>query len=240
MYAKINSNAYLATSTDFRISANRTVEKPEQSLRAEIQRQDTASFDVNKAGERSALEDKFAFQHKNPYSVMDSYLRLANASSKAQVRAVMGSVQRNMNRFQQKANQGSTLERAQAQAAIASSKKLLLRGSRKIKQLDEETRSMLRAKNAENRQEVSRAKRMRQEANRLRSARFLSNSNIISEGMLSEMNNYVRFREYNYYEDKLAEITGSSASTTYVSQAPVYDAAALAVPAPPVAPIVII
>lgn len=183
-------------------------------------------FDARAAAERAAIQNKFRLQAKKSYSVMDSYVKLANADSKAQIKNVMGAVRRKIGSFRQGASQGDNLERAQAQAAIASAKKLLIRGERKIKQLDEEALSKLRAKRAVARQELSRAQTIAQEANRMRRARFTSDNRIISEGMLSEMNNFARLRHYHEQDDRLKEVAGmyggvNGYSLPFIDRAPV-------------------
>ncbi len=122
-----------------------------------------------------------------------AYARLAGASSKAQVRSAMSEARRSIGSLQMAASMGETMkERNKARAAISSLQKLLLRGSRKIRRLNEEELVRLRKKRAVKKKKEE---QLRLELQKKRNARYMADRAILMEGHLDDVNNAFRFRK---------------------------------------------
>lgn len=150
----------------------------------------------NKAAEKksNSSSNKFKIKASNSStSVSMAYARLAGASSKAQVRSAMSEARRSIGSLQMTASMGETMkERNKARAAISSLQKLLLRGSRKIRRLNEEELVRLRKKRAVKKKKEE---QLRLELQKKRNARYMADRAILMEGHLDDVNNAFRFRK---------------------------------------------
>jgi len=148
----------------------------------------------NNSKNNSSSKNKFKIKTSNPnYSVTRSYARLASAGSKAQVQSAMSDARRSIASLRMAASNGETMkERNKARAAISSLQKLLLRGSRKIRRLNEEDLVKLRKKRAEKKKQEE---QLRHELQKKQTARRLADRAILVEGHLDDVNNAFRFRK---------------------------------------------
>ena len=87
-----------------------------------------------------------------------------------------------------------------ARTAISSMQKLLQRGGRKIRRLNEAELAALRQKRAQKRQEDSRALKLKLERKKMETRRRTADACIRKEGQLEELNQSFRFRRYNRYD----------------------------------------
>lgn len=174
-----------------------------------------------------ASEKKLHTGMKSAYSVMGVYAGLANARTKAQVGAAMGRAQRKIGTIRTAARQGDSQERAQANAAIASCRTLLLRGRRKMRQLDQEAIATLREKQA---LKQANEAHMRKEAARIRAVRRSGDNAIASEGITRDMSALIRLLRCNEYESGRKDT--SIYVAPYIPQLPVAAAAIPAVTSP--------
>lgn len=164
---------------------------------------------------------------KSSYSASRVYSRLASASSKGQVQAAMSDARRSIANLRSIASTGTTQERTKARAAISSMQKVLLRGSRKIRRLNEEDLARARKKRAEKKEQEL---RLRIELQKKKIARKTADRAIALEGHLDDINNAFRFRKL-HREDEREEgsIYGAYVPTT--SAAPIAEAAPISAPA---------
>lgn len=126
-----------------------------------------------------------------------SYARLAGASTKGQVRTVMGEAHRSIASLRMVIALGDDREKAKARAAVGSLQKLLVRGSKKLKKLDEETLLKIRRNRAKKQRHMKKARRFKQELQKKRSVRYTFDSALRTEGLLDEAN-----RKWQFYDDK--------------------------------------
>lgn len=132
------------------------------------------------------------------YSVSNVYSRLASAKSKSQVQSAMSEARRNIGTLRVVASMGTTQEKNKARAAMSSLQKVLLRGSRKIRRLNEEDLTRIRKKRAEKKEQEL---RLRIELQKKKNARRTADSAIAMEGHLEDVNNAFRFRKLHKDED---------------------------------------
>lgn len=125
------------------------------------------------------------------FSVSGLYSRMAGATSKAQVRSAMGEARRNMGTLRTVASLGNQKEKAKARAALSSVQKLLARGSRKIRRLNEEELAKLKKKKTT---EKKKAEKLKVELQKKRNARKLADRGIALEGHLADVNHAFQFR----------------------------------------------
>lgn len=151
------------------------------------------------------------------FSVSGIYSRLAGAKSKGQVQAAMGEARRSMGTLRTVVSLGSQKEAAKARAAISSIQKALVRGSRKIRRLNEEELTKLKKKRAT---EKKKQEKLKLELQKKRNARRIADRGIAMEGHLADANHAVQFRNRDEEE-------------RYMDYSP-YAAAAAAVPEMPV------
>lgn len=128
-----------------------------------------------------------------------SYNNLAGARTKGQVQTVMSRARRDISNLRLSACFGDNQERMKAKAAISSMQKLLQRGSRKIRRLNEAELTALRQKRAQKRQEHSRELQLMLERKKMETRRRTADECIRKEGQLEEINQSFRFRRYNKY-----------------------------------------
>lgn len=145
------------------------------------------------------------------YSVAGLYAQVAGAGSKSQVQAAMGTARRSMASLRMAISYGSDKERSQAKAALGSIQKLLLRGNRKIRRLNEQELVALRRKRAIKQEQAQKEMQLRIELQKMRSKQKTANRAIAMEGHLEDVNNAARFRreherEYEAYASYIPEI----------------------------------
>lgn len=137
---------------------------------------------------------KFAVKYSN-YGAAASYSRLAGASTKGQVRTVMGEAHRSMASLRMVIAFGDDKDAMKAKAAIGSLQKLLVRGKRKMRRLDEETLLKIRKNRAQKQNELKKYRQMKLELEKKRSHRRSADSALQAEGMLEDANRKLRFHE---------------------------------------------
>ncbi len=125
------------------------------------------------------------------FSVSGIYSRLAGAKSKGQVQAAMGEARRSMASLRTVVSLGSQKEAAKARAAINSVQKVLVRGSRKIRRLNEEELTRIKKKRAT---EKKKREKLRAELLKKRNSRRIADRGIAMEGHLADANHAMQFR----------------------------------------------
>lgn len=128
--------------------------------------------------------------------ISHSYNNLAGARTKGQVQTVMSRARRDIANLRLSACFGDSQERMKARAAISSMQKLLQRGGRKIRRLNETELAALRQKRAQKRQERSREMALMIERKKMEARRRSADECIRKEGQLEELNQSFRFRRY--------------------------------------------
>lgn len=152
---------------------------------------------------------KFKTSSTSSYSVAGCYTRLATASTKAQVWDVMATARRSISELRMTSCFGEAEDRAKARAAIASMQKLLHRGNRKIRRLNEEEIVKLRSRRAEKAEERREELALKIELKRMKAKRLSADSSIRAEGELEDMNHDFRFRKH--YDNHPYISSGSAA-----------------------------
>lgn len=104
-------------------------------------------------------------------TISHSYTSLSAARTKGQVQSVIAKTQRNIASLRLTASLGESDERMKARAAIASMQKLLQRGGRKIRRLNEEELVRLRQKRAQRMNEQKKALQLKLEREMMRARR---------------------------------------------------------------------
>lgn len=130
-------------------------------------------------------------------SISSSFANLSAARTKGQVQSVIAKTQQNISTLRLASALGDNEERMKARAAIASMQKLLQRGGRKIRRLNEEELVRLRQKRAQRQQEQQRELQLRIEREKMRARRQSADGAIKKEGELEELNQAMRFSRYN-------------------------------------------
>lgn len=129
-----------------------------------------------------------------------SFTRLSGARTKGQVQTIMADTRRNISDLRLSSCFGDSAERQKARAAIASMQKVLQRGSRKIRRLNEEELTTLRMKRAQRKQELEKALALQIERRKMQAKRRSADASIRKEGQLEELNQAFRFHKYNKYQ----------------------------------------
>lgn len=155
---------------------------------------------ILKESESSGLP-KFRIKTRTSFTTSSIYTRLAGASSKMQIRSVLGEAHRSLSSLRITASLGETKDRVKAKAAIASLQKLLLRGNKKIRRLDQEELTRLRQKKAAKQKHQKQVLRLKLELERQKTSRKTGDHMLACEGRLDDLNNYWRLKEE--YEEKL-------------------------------------
>ena len=165
------------------------------------------------AGLDTTSASKFKSSSPSPssYSVAGCYTRLAAASNKAQVWDVMATARRSISELRMTSCFEEEEDRAKARAAIASVQKLLHRGNRKIRRLNEEEIVKLRRKRAEKAEERREELALRIELKRMKLKRLSADSSIQAEGEQEDMHHDFRFRKQY---DNHPNISAGSAALT--------------------------
>jgi len=167
------------------------------------------------AESHTSSASKFQSPSPSSYSVAGCYTRLSVASTKAQVWDVMATARRSISELRMTSCFGEAEDRAKARAAIASMQKLLHRGNRKIRRLNEEEIVKLRSIWAEKAEERREELALKIELKRMRSKRISADSGIRAEGELEDMHHDFRFRKH--YDNHPYISTGSAALNPLVA-----------------------
>lgn len=125
------------------------------------------------------------------FSVSGLYAKVAGAGTKGQVQSAMGEARRSMASLRMVASLGNQKEQAKARAAINSIQKLLTRGSRKIRRLNEEELTKIKKKKTAERKK---AEKLKVELQKKRNARKIADRGIAMEGHLADVNHAFQFR----------------------------------------------
>ncbi len=156
------------------------------------------------------------------FSVSGIYSRLAGARSKGQVQAAMGDARRSMGNLRTVVSLGSQKEAAKARAAISSIQKVLVRGSRKIRKLNEEELTKIKKKRAT---EKKKQEKLKLELQKKRNARKISDRGIAMEGHLADANHAVQFRNRDE-EERYMDYSPFGAAAAAVLEMPIDTIAA--------------
>lgn len=156
------------------------------------------------------------------FSVSGVYSRLAGARSKGQVQAAMGEARRSMGNLRTIVSLGSQKEAAKARAAISSMQKALVRGSRKIRQLNEEELTKIKKKRAT---EKKKQEKLKVELQKKRNARKIADRGIAMEGHLADANHAVQFRNRDK-EERYMDYSPFGAAAAAVPEMPIDTIAA--------------
>lgn len=139
----------------------------------------------------------------NTYQVSGYYNKVAAAKSKMQVQFAMADIHRCMVELRMAALSSDEKESMKAKKAIRSLNKLLGRGNRKIKQLNQEDVTQARQKRAEREMKEKKAKLARMELKKMRSDRNRKDKNLQQEGVRDEAgirNSYGYYSARNAYQ----------------------------------------
>ena len=143
---------------------------------------------MNKMTEELAL---LLYSEGAAFSVSGLYAKVAGASSRGQVQSAMGEARRSMASLRMVASLGNQKEQAKARSAISSIQKLLVRGSRKIRRLNEEELTKIKKKKTA---EKKKAEKLKVELQKKRNARKIADRGIAVEGHLADVNHAFQFR----------------------------------------------
>ena len=117
---------------------------------------------------------------------------------------------------------GSQKEAAKARAAISSIQKALVRGSRKIRKLNEEELTKIKKKRAT---EKKKQEKLKLELQKKRNARKISDRGIAMEGHLADANHAVQFRNRDE-EERYMDYSPFGAAAAAVLEMPIDTIAA--------------
>lgn len=159
------------------------------------------------------------------YKTAGSYAKLASAGSPAQVQWVMGEARRKISKLQIAAASSDSEESMRARAAIKSYQKLLMRGGRKIRRLNDEELTRLREKQAERKEKEAEAFRLKQEQEKQKTKRKTADHMLVEEGRLNDLNQWVYSPRRHKYHVRSSDVH------TFTPVDPVPSA-----PAEPIAP----
>ncbi len=134
------------------------------------------------------------------YSAMSHYSGLARAGSKGEVKKVMGDIHRSIGNLRLASCFGDEKERLKARQVLNSLQKLLARGNRKIKKLEEEELLGVRKKRAEKARKEKRVRQIKLELKKRRSARLRADSRLVQEGISDTYMIFGDWRNRNDYE----------------------------------------
>lgn len=134
-------------------------------------------------GIQKASENDFTKRIHVSYSSMNHFSGLVRADSKVEVKKVMSDVHRSINNLRLAAVYGDEKERVKAGRAMRSLQKLLARGSRKIRKLEQEELLGVQKKHAEKARKEKRVRQIKLELKKRRSARKGADYRLIREGL---------------------------------------------------------
>lgn len=152
---------------------------------------------------RAKQKEQRAKLHASDYRTAGTYARLASASSKSQVKGVMSDARRKIANLRAVSALGDNSERMKARVAIKSYNTLLMRGSRKIRRLNEEELTRLREKQAKRKEQERKVLQLKQEIKQQQTKRRSADRMIVQEGRLHDLNQmvYSLHRRNRYHED---------------------------------------
>lgn len=150
------------------------------------------------------------------YSTMNHFAGLARAGSKSEVKKVMGDAQRSIGRLRLASVYGDEKERVKARKALRSLQKLLARGSRKIRKLDQEELLGVRKKRAEKARKEKKVRQIQLELKKRRSARKGADYRLIQEGLSDTYRILGGRRDHRDYEAERLEGSVGSYSGGFV------------------------
>lgn len=138
------------------------------------------------------------------YSTSSHYGSLARAGTKGEVQKVLGDVHRSIGNLRLASCFGSDEERMKAGRAIRSLHKLLARGNKKIKRLDQERDLKLKEKHVEKARKEKKVLQIRLELKKRRAARYRADYSLIQEGRADSF--YIPgARKHRTWEEEMAE-----------------------------------
>lgn len=151
------------------------------------------------------------------YNVMKHHSGIARARSKSQVQLALSDIQKSITNLRIAALSSDTKTAVKASRALKSLKKLLTRGSRKIKQLSKEELTQLKQKKLQQKMEEEKAELARNELRKLRSKRYGEENSILKDGQAAEAYirgyaNYRSMKSYTFQEIAFSAIDASSVS----------------------------
>lgn len=154
--------------------------------------------------QRAKQKELRAKLHASDYRTAGAYAQLASAGSKAQVKGVMSDARRKIANLRAVSTLGDNSERMKARAAIKSYNTLLMRGSRKIRRLNEEELTRLREKQAKRKEQERKALQLKQEIKQQQTKRRSADRMIVQEGRLHDLNQtvYSIHHRNRYYDDE--------------------------------------
>ncbi len=173
-----------------------TEQSPLDQLKSELENQKKMFQKMYEtlSNTKKSTNDRKIKVSANSYYTGGSYAKLAKATSKGQVQAVISQAHRNIASLRSAAVFGDEKERKKAETAISSYQKLLLRSRQKVKRLDEEQLIRVRQKKAEKQELERKAKRIRLELEKKKTKRKSADYATICEGQSEE--NKIRRLEY--------------------------------------------
>lgn len=115
-------------------------------------------------------------------NVSSHFSRVARARTKGQVQEAMWDIYRSISNLKTAAAYGDDQQRVKASRALRSLQKLLGRGGRKMRRLEQEKLKQRAQKKAEKEHRDRRAFRLKQEQKRMRSARLGADAGLVKEG----------------------------------------------------------
>lgn len=162
-----------------------------------------ASSGSPETGSQTPSENDFRKRVYVSYSSLNHFSGLARAGSKGEVRKVMSDVHRSINNLRLAAIYGDEKERVKAGRAMRSLQKLLARGSKKIRKLDQEELLGVQKKHAEKARKEKQVRQIKLELKKRRSARKGADYSLIREGLSDQYMILGDRRSRKDYEPKL-------------------------------------
>ena len=138
---------------------------------------------VSGTGMHQSAENDYRKPVTVSYSTMNHFSGMARAGSKGEVKKVLSDVHRSINNLRLAAVYGDEKERMKARRAMRSLQKLLARGSRKIRKLDQEEILNVRRKKAERNRKEKKVRQITLELKKRRSSRKGADYRLIQEGI---------------------------------------------------------
>lgn len=143
----------------------------------------TASSKSPETEIQNPSENDFRKRVHVSYSSMNHFSGLARAGSRGEVKKVMSDVHRSISNLRLAAVYGDEKERVKAGRAMRSLQKLLARGSKKIRRLEQEELLGVRKKHADRARKEKQVRQIKLELKKRRSARKGADYRLIREGL---------------------------------------------------------
>lgn len=209
------------------LSEPKKEEAPKSKLEQDAEQAKTMLEQMKKAQEdaKKKKQDLRAKTSSSNYQTATSYARLASAGSKAGIQGVMSDARRKIANLKTASALGDSSERAKAKAAIRSYETLLMRGSRKIRRLNEEELTRLRKKRAEQKEQKEKALAAKLEMNRQRTKRRTADRMLVEEGKLYDRNGIFQTSQRRSKYDPREEYD-ELANAAYIPSVPSVDTGA--------------